>query len=157
MNQARNSRRSLLAEIQSKQQVEARDETVRSQFWHLLGGRPEETPLNPRITGSLERNGQPIDTSQLEFFCIRSVANRSFLTNAKPEKERSFSGDTLFLDLMNFSTYIASIGSENRRAQEPRNALAVCNSLLHTKYSGFLNTSSCSRIDFHLHCSMMSA
>ncbi|MGO8719145.1 MAG: alpha/beta hydrolase family protein, partial [Acidobacteriaceae bacterium] len=61
MNRARNSRRTLLARIQSKQQVETRTEAVRSQLWQLLGGRPEETPLNPRITGTLERNGYRIE------------------------------------------------------------------------------------------------
>ncbi len=61
MNQARESRRALLARIQSRQQVEARTESVRSQLWQLLGGRPEETPLNPRITGTLQRNGYRIE------------------------------------------------------------------------------------------------
>ena len=61
MNQARESRRALLAQIQSRQQVDARNENVRSQLWQLLGGRPEETPLNPRITGSLQRNGYRIE------------------------------------------------------------------------------------------------
>ena len=55
MNQARESRRALLAAIDSKAQVEARNVAVRSQVWQLLGGRPEETPLNPRITGTIER------------------------------------------------------------------------------------------------------
>ena len=61
MNQARESRRALLTQIQSKQQVAARTENVRSQLWQLLGGRPEETPLNPRITGTLQRNGYRIE------------------------------------------------------------------------------------------------
>ncbi|MHB1938550.1 MAG: alpha/beta hydrolase [Acidobacteriaceae bacterium] len=61
MNRARRSRRAVLARIQSKEQVEARNGTVRSQLWQLLGGRPEETPLNPRIAGTLERNGYRIE------------------------------------------------------------------------------------------------
>jgi cephalosporin-C deacetylase-like acetyl esterase len=61
MNQARNSRQALLVKIQSKQQIEDRTETVRSQLWKLLGGRPEETPLNARITGAIERNGYRIE------------------------------------------------------------------------------------------------
>jgi cephalosporin-C deacetylase-like acetyl esterase len=61
MNQARASRRALLARIQSKQQVMDRSATVRSQLWNLLGGRPEETPLNARITGTIERNGYRIE------------------------------------------------------------------------------------------------
>lgn len=55
MNQSRESRRALLSTIRSKSQVEARNAAVRSQLWQLLGGRPEETPLNPRITGTIER------------------------------------------------------------------------------------------------------
>ena len=61
MNRAREARRALLAQIQSKQQVTARTEYVRSHLWQLLGGRPEETPLHPRITGTLERNGYRIE------------------------------------------------------------------------------------------------
>lgn len=61
MNQARESRRALLARVQTRQQVEARTETVRSQLWQLLGGRPEETPLNPQVTGTLQRNGYRIE------------------------------------------------------------------------------------------------
>lgn len=61
MNRAREARRALLAQIQSRQQAEARNESVRSQLWQLVGGRPEETPLNPRITGTLERSGYRIE------------------------------------------------------------------------------------------------
>ncbi len=61
MNQARESRRAMLAAIQSKPQVEERNATVRSQLWQLLGGRPEKTPLNPRITGAIQRNGYRIE------------------------------------------------------------------------------------------------
>ena len=85
MNLARNSRRSLLAEIQSKQQVEARCEAVRSQLWQLLGGRPEETPLNPRITGSLERNGYRIEKLIFESMPqIYVTANLYVPTSGKP-------------------------------------------------------------------------
>ena len=85
MNLARNSRRSLLAGIQSKQQVEARCEAVRSQLWQLLGGRPEETPLNPRITGSLERNGYRIEKLIFESMPqIYVTANLYVPTSGKP-------------------------------------------------------------------------
>ncbi len=61
MNQARSSRQALLAQIQSKQHIADRTETVRSQLWQLLGGRPKETPLNARITGTIQRNGYRIE------------------------------------------------------------------------------------------------
>lgn len=85
MNQARDSRRALLARIQSKQQVEARTETVRSQLWQLLGGRPEETPLNPRITGTLQRNGYRIEKLIFESMPqIYVTANLYVPTTGKP-------------------------------------------------------------------------
>ena len=85
MNQARESRRALLARIQSKQQVEARTETVRSQLWELMGGRPEETPLNPRITGTLERNGYRIEKLIFESMPqIYVTANLYVPTGGKP-------------------------------------------------------------------------
>lgn len=61
MNQARSARRALLAGIQSKLQVEQRTATVRSQLWNILGGQPEKTPLNARITGVVRRNGYRIE------------------------------------------------------------------------------------------------
>lgn len=61
MNQARASRRALLAQIETPEQVANRAATVRSQLWNLIGGRPEETPLNPRITGTIQRNGYRIE------------------------------------------------------------------------------------------------
>lgn len=61
MNEARESRRALLSTIRSKSQIETRNALVRAQLWHLLGERPEETPLNPRITGTVERKGYRIE------------------------------------------------------------------------------------------------
>lgn len=85
MNQAREARRALLARIQSKQQVEARTETVRSQLWQLLGGHPAETPLNPRITGTLERNGYRIEKLIFESMPqIYVTANLYVPTTGKP-------------------------------------------------------------------------
>ena len=85
MNQARSSRRALLAQIQSKNQVAARTETVRSQLWKLLGGRPEETPLNPKITGVVERNGYRIEKLVFESMPgIYVTANLYIPTTGKP-------------------------------------------------------------------------
>lgn len=61
MNAAREARLADLARIQSRQQVVARSGTVRSQLWNLLGGRPEETPLNPKITGTIDRGAYRIE------------------------------------------------------------------------------------------------
>ena len=85
MNQARASRRALLARVQSKEQVATRTTTVRSQLWDLIGGRPEETPLNPRITGTVERNGYRIEKLIFESMPqIYITANLYIPTAGKP-------------------------------------------------------------------------
>lgn len=85
MNQARQSRRALLAQIQSKEQIADRTETVRSQLWKILGGRPEETPLNARITGAIERNGYRIEKLIFESMPkIYVTANLYVPTTGKP-------------------------------------------------------------------------
>jgi cephalosporin-C deacetylase-like acetyl esterase len=85
MNDARESRRALLSRIRSKPQVEARNATVGAQLWQLLGGRPEETPLNPRITGTLERNGYRIEKLIFESMPqIFVTANLYVPTTGKP-------------------------------------------------------------------------
>jgi cephalosporin-C deacetylase-like acetyl esterase len=61
MNQAGASRKALLARIQSKEQIARRSTTVRAQLWEILGGRPQETPLNARTVGTIERSGYRIE------------------------------------------------------------------------------------------------
>ena len=34
---------------------------MRSQLWEILGGRPQETPLNARTVGTIDRNGYRIE------------------------------------------------------------------------------------------------
>ena len=85
MNQSRESRLALLATIRSKAQVEARNSAVRSQLWQLLGGRPEETPLNPRITGTIERTNYRIEKLLFESMPqIYVTANLYVPTTGKP-------------------------------------------------------------------------
>jgi cephalosporin-C deacetylase-like acetyl esterase len=85
MNQARESRRTLLATVRSKSQIEARNAAVRSQLWQLLGGRPEETPLNPRITGTIERTHYRIEKLIFESMPqIYVTANLYVPTTGKP-------------------------------------------------------------------------
>jgi len=61
MNQAAASRKALLAGISTKQQITDRSALVRSQLWEILGGRPTETPLNPRTVGTIDRRGYRIE------------------------------------------------------------------------------------------------
>ena len=85
MNQSRESRLALLATIRSKAQVEARNSAVRSQLWQLLGGRPQETPLNPRITGTIERTNYRIEKLLFESMPqIYVTANLYVPTTGKP-------------------------------------------------------------------------
>jgi cephalosporin-C deacetylase-like acetyl esterase len=61
MNQAGASRKALLARIQSKEQIASRSTTVRAQLWEILGGRPQETPLNARTVGTIDRSGYRVE------------------------------------------------------------------------------------------------
>jgi cephalosporin-C deacetylase-like acetyl esterase len=61
MNQAAASRKALLSRIQSKEQIVGRSTTVRTQLWDILGGRPQETPLNARTVGTIDRSGYRIE------------------------------------------------------------------------------------------------
>jgi cephalosporin-C deacetylase-like acetyl esterase len=61
INQVGESRKALLAGIQSKEQIADRSAMVRAQLWEILGGRPEETPLNARTVGKIDRDGYRIE------------------------------------------------------------------------------------------------
>ncbi|MGC1784423.1 MAG: acetylxylan esterase [Acidobacteriaceae bacterium] len=85
MNQARATRRALLAQIQSRQQVADRTDTVRSQLWKLIGGRPEKTPLHPNVTGTIHRDGYRVDKLIFESMPgIFVTANLYVPTTGKP-------------------------------------------------------------------------
>ncbi len=44
-----------IAKLTTPGAIQARQQWARETFWKLAGGMPERTPLNPRITGSFER------------------------------------------------------------------------------------------------------
>jgi dienelactone hydrolase len=54
----RNHELSLLTDLPA---IHKRQAWVRETFWKLIGGRPERTPLNARVTGYLERDGYRIE------------------------------------------------------------------------------------------------
>ena len=58
---ARIRRQKELASIGSAEQARARNANVRETVWRLIGSALEKTPLNPQITGALERSGYRID------------------------------------------------------------------------------------------------
>lgn len=58
---ARLVREERLAAVRTPEAVGACRNWVRSQFWRMVGGMPERTPLNPRVTGSFERPGYRVE------------------------------------------------------------------------------------------------
>jgi len=55
------ARSQAVAQIQTPFQVEERQRWARAKFTELLGGFPDKTPLNARVTGTLERDGYRIE------------------------------------------------------------------------------------------------
>jgi dienelactone hydrolase len=50
-----------LARITTASAANERRRWARQQFWSLIGGQPEPTPLNARVTGTFERPGYRVD------------------------------------------------------------------------------------------------
>src|SRR5471030_81446 len=55
------TRNAELAKLTTAGAVRARQQWVAETFWKMVGGRPESTPLNARITGSFERPGYRVE------------------------------------------------------------------------------------------------
>jgi cephalosporin-C deacetylase-like acetyl esterase len=68
MNQARSRRLAALASIHSKDQLQERIAMVRSKLWELIGGMPDRTPINPRVTGTMDRGPYRIENVVFESF-----------------------------------------------------------------------------------------
>jgi cephalosporin-C deacetylase-like acetyl esterase len=60
-NEARQRRKQLIDAISTPQAILERQRSVTEQVWKILGGPLERTPLNPRVTGILERPGYRIE------------------------------------------------------------------------------------------------
>jgi dienelactone hydrolase len=54
-------RNSELSRLTSSSAISARQRWVQDTFWQIVGGRPERTPLKPRITGKFERTGYSVE------------------------------------------------------------------------------------------------
>jgi cephalosporin-C deacetylase-like acetyl esterase len=61
MEEGRAERRRILAGITTREKLLERQKYIRDKMWELLGGPFEKTPLNPRVTGSVPRQGYRID------------------------------------------------------------------------------------------------
>src|SRR6478752_822485 len=60
-NEARDRRKQIINAISTRQQVLDRQKAVVSELWKMLGGPLDRTPLNPRVTGMVERPGYRIE------------------------------------------------------------------------------------------------
>ncbi|HEX5413710.1 MAG TPA: acetylxylan esterase [Terriglobia bacterium] len=61
VNEARERRLAQLHAMRSQADVGARIERVRSTLWKLVGGPFEKTPLNPQITGTIDRGAYTVE------------------------------------------------------------------------------------------------
>lgn len=60
-DQAYRTRNREIAKLTTPAAIQARQEWVTETFWKIVGGRPERTPLNARVTGSFERSGYKVE------------------------------------------------------------------------------------------------
>ena len=65
-NEARERRKGLIDAITTKQQVLDRQKSVVAELWKMLGGPLDKTPLNARVTGTVERPGYRIEKVTFE-------------------------------------------------------------------------------------------
>ncbi len=65
-NEARQRRKRLIDAISTPQAIQERQRSVTEQVWKMLGGPLERTPLNPRVTGIVERPGYRIEKLMFE-------------------------------------------------------------------------------------------
>jgi cephalosporin-C deacetylase-like acetyl esterase len=85
MNQARNNRITELAAINSLSKVKERASMVRSKLWELIGGPLEKTPLNSRVTATMDRDQYRIENIIFESLPkVYVTANLYIPTSVKP-------------------------------------------------------------------------
>ncbi len=65
-NEARDRRKQVISAISTRQQIVDRQKAVVDTVWKMLGGPFERTPLNPRVTGVVERPGYRIEKVAFE-------------------------------------------------------------------------------------------
>ncbi len=61
MGEHRARRQGIMAGLNTREKVVERQRFIRAKLWELLGGPLETTPLNPRVVGSVARQGYRID------------------------------------------------------------------------------------------------
>jgi cephalosporin-C deacetylase-like acetyl esterase len=65
-NDARERRQRVIQAIATPEDVRNRQKNVVAELWKMLGDPPEKTPLNPRITGRIDRPGYRIEKLTFE-------------------------------------------------------------------------------------------
>src|SRR4051812_10436614 len=65
-NEARERRKRIINAISTRQQVLERQKSVVAELWRMLGGPLDKTPLNPRVTGTIDRPGYRIEKVTFE-------------------------------------------------------------------------------------------
>jgi cephalosporin-C deacetylase-like acetyl esterase len=60
-NEARERRKNIVDAIATPQQVIERQKSIVAELWKMLGGPLDRTPLNPRVTGTIDRPGYRIE------------------------------------------------------------------------------------------------
>ena len=72
IGRARTQRKSEIAKVKSSADGDARSALIRERVWECIGGRPEATPLNARVTGVVDRESYRVEKvvfeSQPEFY-----------------------------------------------------------------------------------------
>ena len=65
-HEARERRQQIIRAVTTRDQAVERQKTVVKELWTMLGGPLERTPLNPRVTGIVERSGYRIEKVAFE-------------------------------------------------------------------------------------------
>lgn len=83
MNEARERRLAQLRAMRGEADVRARIERVRSTVWKLLGGPFEKTPLNARVTGTIDRGAYRIEKVVFESHPEVYVTSNLYLPSSR--------------------------------------------------------------------------
>ena len=83
-NQRFEARRKAIAAIKTPEDIVRRQKELRAFFLRSLGDLPERTPLNPRVVGTLKRDGYRIDKVIFESRPDHHVTANLYLPEGKP-------------------------------------------------------------------------
>jgi dienelactone hydrolase len=73
-----------LAKLTTPGAVRARQAWISETFWKIVGGKPERTPLNARVTGSFDRPGYRVEKIVYESQPNFHVAANLYIPNGNP-------------------------------------------------------------------------